>query len=486
MEGENNNYCEKSNVDHLSNLPIPDINELRDSSSHKQTKKKLKSELKFLRKVQKLETRIRHAISRKDPIVEQSAREELKKLWATREDVGGCSEGIPFTGSGQIDPRGGPTITDPKRDAALEDVVAIFRELLSSLTEKQGNEKENMQHHSAFTSEVENTIDPAKSLESVNSAGDVDGECSNIIDNPEKSKSRKDTAESSDKVRETQRARHLLRHMTKGTQTASMFRDKTALRGYARQKFYGRAALVIESLRKISPDSLKLKSSCVPDLQKIELGTCWEKLGKVQSVCSIGCGPGNDVVGFIAFLKQFALKGNLDENACLREVIFLDFAMKEWKEAVLDDLTQILSPRYVQNVTCKFCDITTPLLSGESDNIENGEIWQIVENTDIFLTSYLLTETRNKWDQFIVQLVGLAKIGAMFYFAEPMPWQLHRLIRLSAGDNDEKSEHSDIGLDYSPLKKLRFIWVDSSMHYPELQPLDGRIGGPAVLLCIKS
>ncbi|KAL7464318.1 hypothetical protein ACHAXS_004653, partial [Conticribra weissflogii] len=452
------------------------------SSPDKLSKKKLKSQLKFLRKVQKLETRIRHAISRRDPIVEQSAREELKLLWATREDSACCNEGVPFTVLEKIDQRGSPTpACDPRRDAALEDVVSIFRELLSSVSTKEGDATEKMQHDSFFNSEVGNTFGSVESLESERPADDVLSNFSNM-NTPEESESRIKGPKSSFKVKETQKARHLLRHMTKGTQTSSMFRDKMALRGYMRQKFHCRAALVIESLGKMSPDSLSVKSSVIPDLQKNDLGTCWEKLGKVQSVCSIGCGPGNDIVGFIAFLKQFAIKGNFEQNVCLREVHFLDFAIKEWKEAVLDDLIPILSPRYVQNVSCKFCDITTPLMPGISEYTENGEILRIVENTDIFLTSYLLTETRNKWDHFILELVGLAKVGAIFYFAEPMPWQLHRLIRLSTGESDGKLED----VDYSPLNTLRFMWIDSSMYHPALQPLDGRVGGPAVLLCIKT
>ena len=50
------------------------------SDAEKKAKKKLKAELKHQRKVQKLETRIQHAISRNDPIVEQSARNELEEL----------------------------------------------------------------------------------------------------------------------------------------------------------------------------------------------------------------------------------------------------------------------------------------------------------------------------------------------------------------------------------------------------------------------
>jgi hypothetical protein len=37
----------------------------------------------------------------------------------------------------------------------------------------------------------------------------------------------------------------------------------------------------------------------------------------------------------------------------------------------------------------------------------------------------------------------------------------------------------------TPLQSLNFVWIDSSMHYPEMQQMEGRAGGPAVLLAIK-
>ena len=146
-----------------------------------------------------------------------------------------------------------------------------------------------------------------------------------------------------------------------------------------------------------------------------------------------------------------------------------------WGEsAVLDDLIPILQPDYCKKITCEFCDIT------DSTTITNSNIVeQSFGESDIFLTSYLMTETRNQWDEFIIKMVGLAKVGALFYFAEPVPWQLHRLIRMSAPP--------DLNCDdtMSPLHRLRFVWIDCSMHYPDMQTLDGRSGGPAVLLAMK-
>jgi hypothetical protein len=142
----------------------------------------------------------------------------------------------------------------------------------------------------------------------------------------------------------------------------------------------------------------------------------------------------------------------------------LDFSIKEWKDAILDDLVRILVPEFAIMIDCGSCDVTAPM--------DNATVEQYIDS-DIFLFSYLLTETRNNWDHFLVQLVGLAKVGALFYFAEPTPWQLHRLMRRA--DGCLSSATPDI--DYSPLKRLRFVWVDSSMHLPKMQKLDGRNGG---------
>ena len=111
---------------------------------------------------------------------------------------------------------------------------------------------------------------------------------------------------------------------------------------------------------------------------------------------------------------------------------------------------------------------------------------RIVEGADIFLISYLLTETRNQWDKFFVRLVGLAKDGAIFYFSEPVSWQLHWLIRMFSGRTEPPSFGLAGGMVMpSPLSGLRFVWIDSSMYCPEMQGLDRRSGGPAVLLALK-
>lgn len=359
------------------------------SDAEKKAKKKLKAELKHQRKVQKLETRIQHAISRNDPIVEQSARNELEELLRRSNDR--------LSNHRQQE----TTSIDEKCEVSMQIVRDIFHRLLSAWDKKE----------QSFNSKAE----------------------------------------------QNKRAKDLLQHMTKGTQALNHFQDVTALRGYTRQKFYSRAGLIVESLGKLSPEQSSLSN------QKDVLDSCWKNLEKISRVCSIGCGPGCDAVGLLAFLRGYV--PNHTVNSSSMHFVLLDYALDEWKDAVLDDLEPILSQSFGSTVTCEHCDVTKRL-------VDNHE--QVIAATDIFLTSYLLTETRDKWDAYFIQLVDKAKEGAVFYFAEPLPWQLHRLIRMSAPDSDP-----------SPLQRLRFAWIDSSMNYPELQELDGRAGGPAVLLAIK-
>ena len=386
--------------------------------AEKEERKKLKAQLKFQRRVQTIERRIRHSISRKDPIVEQSARDELEALMLKSAD--GYQSQQQYQSPNPLD--------DPNRQIAIDELVIIWRKLLSA------------------------------------------------IDGKDQKQIRKD------RIEQTEKAVHLLQNMTKGTQSKSMLQDTTALRGYTRQKFHGRASLIIESLGKLSPKSLEMATISIYNQldtkqqkqefmqQKDIMTKCWEKLGNVQRVCSLGCGPGNDVVGLAIFLKRYFKH----RKYAIKEIAMLDYAIADWKSAVLDDLIPILQPDYCKKITCEFSDIT------DSTTITNSNIVeQSFGESDIFLTSYLMTETRNQWDEFIIKMVDRAKVGALFYFAEPVPWQLHRLIRMSAPP--------DLNFDdtMSPLHRLRFVWIDCSMHYPDMQTLDGRSGGPAVLLAMK-
>jgi len=410
--------------------------------SQKEQKRHLKSKLKFQRRIHKLETRIAHAISRKDKVVELQARKDLDELLHSQSQ----KDDIVTQPTSCILPEtiGSSHNTDTGRDRAIAEVTLIFQKLLTSI---HNQAKECAQ--GASTKEVQNS-----------------------------------------------KARNLLHHMTKGTQTQNMFQDVSALRGYVRKKFHGRATLIIKSLSELSPTVLEIAPTIEDSNQRKIMNLCHSKLTEVERVCSIGCGPGNDVVGLITFLRNCLSNELADADTVthetkgykLKQVMLLDFAISEWKEAALNDLIPILKPEYVDNISCQSCDVTKPLKDEEANN---PSIAEFVQNADIFLTSYLLSETRNSWDEFYIEIVQLAPEGALFYFSEPMAWQLHRLIKMSTEclisdeEADSLVEDESAAKDPTSLHRLKFIWIDSSMHYPELQQMDGRAGGPAVLLAIK-
>ena len=392
------------------------------TSSERIAKKKLRNELKFHRKVAKLETRIKHAVIRNDPAVERSAMEELQDLISKE---GGCyHDGDSQNCQRQRSDHSGSRPTNGNNDddndskqAALDEVLYIFRRLLSS------------------------------------------------VDDIEKRRVH------TERMRQIEKSRNLLLNMTKGTQSKCMFQDIAALRGYARKKFHGRAVLIIKAMEKLSPTSLEMAASSpnVPlscqeqrELQEQReiMTMCWEKLRDIERVCSLGCGPGTDAVGMVSFLRHF-----FERKGPIECVYMLDYYINEWKGAILGDLVDILEPEFANTVDCESCDVTNPM---DKDTVERSIC------SDIFLFSYLLTETRNNWDRFIVQLVDLAKVGSLFYFAEPTPWQLHRLMRICVSG---RLTSATPDMDYSPLNRLRFVWLDSSMHLPNMQKLDGRTGG---------
>lgn len=256
---------------------------------------------------------------------------------------------------------------------------------------------------------------------------------------------------------QTDQAVALLRNMSKGTQEKHMFQDANTLLGYSRQKFFERAMLVCNSFLKLRPNTNNASSVNNEDTELRK--SVWDRLCSVRRVCSVGCGPGNDAVGVVAFLKAIG-KGSPQ----LEHAILLDWAMDDWK-LVIDPLCDIVVPDHVQAMETSTCDVSESLL----ESVANRQAKELLldndaseSNVDLFLISYLLTEVRGQWQEFVKEMIQVSKPNTLFYLAEPVPWQLHRIKEL-----------------YKDL--LEFIWLDSSMNQPEMQPLDNRLG-PGVLL----
>jgi hypothetical protein len=272
----------------------------------------------------------------------------------------------------------------------------------------------------------------------------------------------------------------LLKHMTRGTQELCMFQNKAALWGYTRKKFHERAILLTTSLGRIqipTQEHMKHESAIDPKLheQRQIRQHVWNMFtsGKVRKACSIGCGPGNDLAGLISFLRMLHV-GNGINAQVLDRALLIDWSVDEWKGAVIDPLNDILvSKGLLSGIDTIFCDVTKDINDDGNknafDQLRGQDQCQhlTVFDFDFYSVSYLLSETRGKWVSFFESVVKNAKPGAMFYFAEPIPWQLHRFIGLFN------------------KKDLQFIWLDSSMDHPMLQDADRR-AGPSVLFAIKT
>lgn len=264
-----------------------------------------------------------------------------------------------------------------------------------------------------------------------------------------------------DKEHQTEQARELLRNMTKGTQKLDMFENEAALRGYTRHKFIERAILVAHSLGKLIDDESVLHQRLL------------EQVLSVSCVCSIGCGPGCDLVGIAAFLRSM--------NRQLDGGVLLDWAMEQWVR-IIEPLSQLLvEDELVGNVRTAFCDVRAQFgdptnatasrmllsdhaatkSSDSSVDLRSDEPWLL---SDLVLCSYLLSETRNRWQPFFDDIVRRARPGTLFLLTDPTAWQLHMVAER--------------------YPSLEVCWLDSSMNQPALQSLEGRVG-PAVLLAQK-
>jgi hypothetical protein len=277
----------------------------------------------------------------------------------------------------------------------------------------------------------------------------------------------------SKKLTQTLQARPLLSHMTKGTQTESMFENDAALIGYTRQKFMERAVLTFKSLERLAGlGSLSLPSPDSPP-PPTPLPLPWESLlRQVRSIVSIGCGPGCDAVGVLTFLqhmgREWGQGGEREEmattNGVVDRVLLMDFVMPQWKRLVIDHLESIICPIFGGTMTVETasCDVRYSLLHDERNSRAAHWIGDC-PTIDLVVVSYLLTETRDQWEQFFRDLLDSLTKSCLFLLSEPTAWQLHSFTSHFA---EYIEEHA---------------WVDSSQPFPDLQPLEGRMG-PAVLV----
>jgi hypothetical protein len=282
----------------------------------------------------------------------------------------------------------------------------------------------------------------------------------------------------------TEQARVLLQHMTLGTVDVSMMDNEAALRGYTRHKFFERAMLVVQSLAKLTSTDGPFED------------VWYHRLQSVYTICSVGCGPGGDAVGVLAFLQTFLSENQQaqqqqqqQQQQQRRRLVLFDWAMPQWSSLVLNPLQEILLAHASASVNLAECDVRTSLWTDPIHKAARRHLFmddQINKNdepcstrddngpdlnssatnvVDLFVISYLLCETRGQWHFFLDDVVASSRPGTMFLLTDPTAWQLH-LFR----------ERYD--------EQISWQWLDSSMHRPELQPLEGRVG-PAAVVGIK-
>lgn len=139
----------------------------------------------------------------------------------------------------------------------------------------------------------------------------------------------------------------------------------------------------------------------------------------------------------------------------------MDYVMPHWKRLIIDPLTDIICPSFVTTVETAACDVRYSLQDERNMQALHG--LASTATIDLVVVSYLLTETRDQWKEFFQDLLNSMSKSCLLLLSEPTAWQLHSFTNLFA--------------DY--VSEIQ--WLDSSQDFPELQPLEGRMG-PAVLL----
>ena len=372
------------------------------STEEKKTKRMLKKRLKQQTRLRKYEMRLRQAIGRGDTKTEERARRELREYRQQIQHEQQQIEQPEGTGSiiqglGTAGPPPGTIFEETERIRNGRRWIGELYESLIHLCFKQ-------QQELPLPGEVGQLNQPQTESTSKGSR-----------------RGKKNHVKKNNKEFQTTQARELLVNMSKGTQTEDMFENRDALLGYTRQKFLERAMLPVTSLERLFVQLTTSSSPSCPLIGGVESTTSTtntkvsdddlgltrttsltspssstrrlvDSLRSVQTICSIGCGPGCDAVGVMAFLcvlrdsndaklggtKSIAetqhLSRNSEDNegqavnssqqAKLQRLILMDYVMPRWKQLVLDPLVnQLLIPsRFVKHVEMVACDVRRPLL----------------------------------------------------------------------------------------------------------------------------
>lgn len=334
-------------TDDIQDITARQVPNTKLTSEQRQAKQELKRQLKRKMRMKTLENRIKQAMKVNNQVIIQEARWELQELWK-QEDSVHTNNSIHATPPS-------PYLSDSSSTEVLHSVAHDF------------------------------LIDLCRKLQENHSPHRVGGG-----DSSERRKLQND------------QSAILLKHMTKGTQQLDMFHNEHALHGYTRQKFLERGMVLVTALYRLLPLSSSSSSLRRQDDFRHDDPTVnsesqdeamrkqhfWDLVGQVKSVCSIGCGPGCDAMGVVAFLMQCqhdshkkatttsSSSSREDDdsrpNVRLERVILLDWAMEQWK-LILEPLQEMVVPHYINTLDMAFCDIRERLQPPmDLSNYENG------------------------------------------------------------------------------------------------------------------
>jgi len=192
----------------------------------------------------------------------------------------------------------------------------------------------------------------------------------------------------------------------------------------------------------------------------------FDKLVQTRQSLHIGCGPGCDALGVLAFLTHCNEKTGVDR------IVLMDYAMSQWKKLVLDALIPLVSPGYVVKVETASADVRLPFHNGMNTNFYKS---LDISEIDLVVVSYLLTEIqpvsekliKPKWQDFFDDFFQKIKPNTLFLMSEPTAWQLHIFLKAY---QDRIASHK---------------WLDSSEDHLELQVLEGRMGPAVLIICTR-
>ncbi len=453
-------------------------NENSLDSDERLMRRLFKKHLRQLAKLKHYETQLQQSILRNNDAVAESAKREWEKHMQKFKDdpdsvlnykapcTGISADGNFVNGSGCED-------NDTTATAATTTIVqsrlcqlnqaSVFRYVHTSIRSLEEKETPRVQEGRAWLRDFREKLVPK-----ILSAYESRVKAQSNTNDPQKEN--RTTTKVTNKERRALHAAELKGNMHKGTQTESHFEDELALLGYTAQKFHERAVLAFSSLDRLDPcyrdENTETKNNAML------LACIWERLLSIEQVVSIGCGPGCDATGVLAFFESHGVK-------LANGILLLDFVIDAWKETALNTLIPMISPR-VPFVRTLACDVREPILQdscGDETNSNKPNADACFEltkhrNHRLIVVSYLITETRYKWKSFFADLLQLLRgTESLLLLTEPTGWQLREFL-----NHFGKSSNGKDGL----LIKAH-VWLDSSRDYPHLQALDSR-NGPAILL----